>query len=130
MESKPKSKAKSKGADSKHQCIPRWCTTSEECRPYGETCTQHSDCTADSCCVILDLTNIAVSTPGAMLPMARIGKCNRPKAYCVGVCAISEPDWTGFTDDQAIAILQQRGTRPLVVERQMMDTYLESMRQK
>jgi hypothetical protein len=52
------------------------------------------------------LNNIAASTPGSMIPQARIAECDSPSVYCDGVCAISNPSWTDFSDSSAIKILQ------------------------
>jgi hypothetical protein len=110
-------------------CTPRWCPTPEDCRPFAQPCTTAADCTSSSCCVILELDNIAVNRPGNMMPEARIAQCERTKVYCDGVCAISNPDWTQFTDAQVIAQLQAR-VDPRKLESYLMDRYLDTMRQK
>lgn len=92
------------------QCVPRWCTVPEECRPFGQVCTTAKDCKPTSCCVVLELDNIALSTPGSMLPQARIAPCNSLNGgigvYCDGVCATSNPSWSAFSDSQVIKVLQ------------------------
>jgi hypothetical protein len=73
--------------------------TGEDCKRYGQPCTSVGDCTATSCCVVLDLDVIDSNHPGRSLPEASIEPCGPDaKLYCIGVCGRSHPDWGEFND--------------------------------
>lgn len=48
---------------------------------------------------------MAASTPGTMIPQARIAKCDPTTVYCDGTCFMSNPSWKEFSDIEAINIL-------------------------
>jgi hypothetical protein len=82
-------------------CEQRQCSKGYTCAAYGQTCKTSKDCTAESCCVVLDLDVINSNIPGRSLPEAFIAPCGSSTEgtiFCDKVCGRTEPDWTDFID--------------------------------
>lgn len=80
-------------------CEERLCSKGYMCAAFGQKCETSADCTAESCCVVLDLDVINSNIPARSLPEAFIAPCgdkNASTIFCAKVCGRTEPDWTDF----------------------------------
>lgn len=76
--------------------IGRYCTSTQFCLPFANTCSSAADCQPSSCCVVIDIDATESNTPGRLLPVARIETCGeRPRFCSENRCVTTHPAWWG-----------------------------------
>lgn len=103
-------------------CRRMFCPTAEDCAPFVQPCKTAADCYPSSCCAIIMLDAVSGNIPGSAIPEGRVQRCENADAYCqqpLNICVVSEPSWRGFTDADAIGVLQGKIADPITEAQQM-----------
>ena len=106
----------------KMPCNVRYCPTAEICGVDAQPCNTSADCYPTSCCSVIMLENVTGNIPGSAIPEGRTDRCNSTDMYCENrfkVCVVSEPSWLGFSDADAINVLQGKVPNPITEAQQL-----------